>query len=121
MNSEPLSLSMPESGKGRAALMSSRASKTHLWALLRVGRSLTQPEYTSVAVRVRQNSPESDAPQWRTVSISKKAWFFVGVGVISADGYLLFKEPARPCPAFSLQGKLFLVLFQQPVDGGRAD
>jgi hypothetical protein len=56
MNSEPLSLSMPVSGKGMVAFMSRRASKTYLWALLRVGRSSTQPEYTSVAVKVRHRT-----------------------------------------------------------------
>ena len=63
INSEPLSLSMPRRGNGRLWWMSGRASKTHFWVLLRRGRSSVHPEATSVASRVRQNSPESRSPQ----------------------------------------------------------
>jgi hypothetical protein len=41
-----IAVSMPRRGKGRAWM-------THFWALLRRGRSSTQPEATSVASRVR--------------------------------------------------------------------
>ena len=75
INSEPLSLSMPRRGKGRLDWMSGRASMTHFWALLRRGRSSTHPEATSVASKVRQNSPASRSPQWWTVSISKNPGF----------------------------------------------
>jgi hypothetical protein len=53
---------MPVRGKGSDDLMSNKAWKTHLFALLRVERSSGQPEYTLVAVKVRQISPESNVP-----------------------------------------------------------
>jgi len=96
--------------------MSSRASKTHLWALLSVWRSSTQPECTSVAVRVRDWTKGRPLPNQMSRSGGpcqfQKSRAFVGIGVVRADGNLLFKEFPRLCPAFFLQGKLFPVLLQ---------
>jgi hypothetical protein len=55
INSEPLSLSMPNRGKGRPVWMLGRVCKIHYWALLGRGRSSTRPEATSVASRVRSD------------------------------------------------------------------
>jgi hypothetical protein len=48
----------------------------------------------------------------------KKTGLFVSVGVISADGYLLFQEFPRLRPAFPFEGGLFLLRLQRPVDSG---
>jgi hypothetical protein len=56
----------------------------------------------------------------------KETRLFVGIGVICADGDLLFQELFRLCPAFPFEGGFLLVRFQQPVyadlsPSGRAD
>lgn len=70
MNSEPLSESIPMTGKGNTAMTCSRASKTNLTALFRTDRFTVQPVEMSVTVRAKQNSPKLLPPSWPTKSIS---------------------------------------------------
>jgi hypothetical protein len=52
MNSLPLSESIPRIGNGNPPRSSTRAAKTHFWALLRTAFVSVQPVKTSVTVRV---------------------------------------------------------------------
>jgi hypothetical protein len=63
INSEPLSLWNSKTGRGREDLTSERAWKVHFWALLRRGWSSSQPEETSVAVKVCTYWPAVACPQ----------------------------------------------------------
>jgi len=75
MNSEPLSPWNSETGSGTEALTPESSWKTHLWALFSVARGSTQPENTSVAVRVCRYWSLVACPQWWTVSICLKPGF----------------------------------------------
>src|SRR5215216_3896504 len=57
MNSLPLSESMPSSGNGKAAWISTKAANTRRAALLRTLRTSVQPVAMSVTVREQAKSP----------------------------------------------------------------
>ncbi len=57
MNSDPLSESMPRTGKGNFAVASLIAANTHFCALFRTDTVSVQPVAMSVISRVKQNSP----------------------------------------------------------------
>jgi len=108
MNSAPLSLSMPRSGNGRESLTSASASKVHLWALFGTARNSVQPEYTSVEVRVSGNSPESEVPQWCTVSFSKNPGFLSESAYWTRTGIWFFRRFPGFVPLLPFSASLFL-------------
>jgi len=48
---------------------------------------------------------------------ASKAGFFVGIGIVNADRYLLFQEVSRLGAAFPLEGEPFLINLELVVDG----
>jgi hypothetical protein len=71
MNSAPLSESSPRRGNGRIPAMSTSASWTHRWALLRRARGPVHPVATQTRSSVWQNSPRGSPPSWATRSTSQ--------------------------------------------------
>jgi len=57
MNSEPLSLSMPQIGNGTDAVASWIAANTHFWALFFTDLVSVHPVAMPVMSRVKQKSP----------------------------------------------------------------
>ena len=70
MNSLPLSESMPNSGNGNTAWISTKAANTCRAALFRTLRTSVQPVAMSVTVSEQAKSPLLSPPSWPTRSIS---------------------------------------------------
>jgi hypothetical protein len=89
------------------------------------GRSSVQPEETSAALKVRQNSPESPPPQWCQTKVCRCQFRKTGVsfvpGITGADGDMLFQQCPRFRAAFPLEGGHFPAPFHGPVNGSRTD
>ena len=98
MNSEPLSKSIPRIVVGACLAIHSRPVWTCTNALLRMLRSMLQPVTTSVADKVRRNSPFKVWPQWATVSSSRKPGWVIGSSVAARTGI----EDRRMCDGLVL-------------------
>jgi hypothetical protein len=101
MNSEPLSQSIPLTGKGNFAQMSSNAASTHFCALFCTARGSVQPVAMSVTSRLWQKSPRGFPPSWPTQSISTKPGMASSQSAQVRTGIWLFNSepglvPDRP-------------------------
>src|SRR5438445_4449156 len=72
MNSEPLSESSPNKGKGSFARIFLIPAKVHTCALFFRATQAVQPVATSVAVSVKACALSTTPPSWPTRSISRK-------------------------------------------------
>jgi hypothetical protein len=70
----------------------SMRSLTQRWVLFKSAHSSVHPEPTSVTVRVWQNWPFAFAPQWLTVSSSKKPGRFPSLSKQTRIGIWLLRS-----------------------------
>jgi hypothetical protein len=111
INSAPLSVSIPNSGKGRRSWARLRAATTASWPRWRSGRHSVQPVAISVRVRVQRNEPSVLVPQWATRSASMKPGLVsfqslkvrTGICFLSSVPDLVVEMPCFSCLRYGLR------------------